>query len=109
VKLIGVKTNRAALGARIKVTVANAGETPRVIHRSVSSGGSFGASPLQQHIGLGKAVDAVDVEVWWPVTNVRQQFTGVRTNQVIEITELAPQYRRLERTVVRLGGAPSAR
>ena len=53
VKLVGVKTNRAAIGARI--TVVTAGEHPLTVHRHVSSGSSFGGNPLEQHIGLGKA------------------------------------------------------
>jgi hypothetical protein len=55
VHLVGVKTNRSAIGARIKVTVQDQGQPPRAIYRTVTSGGSFGASPLQQHIGLGKS------------------------------------------------------
>src|SRR5215470_9933188 len=45
-KLVGVKSNRAAMGARIKVTVKNEGNPSRAIYRTVGSGGSFGASPL---------------------------------------------------------------
>ena len=67
--MIGQKTNRAAVGARIKVAVENAGQGIRTIHRTVGSGGSFGASPLAQHIGLGKAARIVDLEIWWPTTN----------------------------------------
>ena len=44
---MGVKTNRAAIGARIHLTVTNRGRAGAVcIYRTVSSGGSFGASPL---------------------------------------------------------------
>ena len=75
-KLVGVKTNRAAIGARITVTVDGAGGT-RAIHRTVGSGGSFGASPLQQHIGLGAGARSVDVEIWWPTSNTRQRFPNV--------------------------------
>ena len=53
VKLVGKKTNRAAIGARIKVVTA--GENPLTVHRHVSSGSSFGGNPLQQTIGLAKA------------------------------------------------------
>ena len=53
-RLVGTKANRAAIGAGIKVAVKNAGAGTRSIYRTVGSGGSFGASPLQQHIGLGK-------------------------------------------------------
>ena len=88
VNLVGVKTNRAAIGARIKVTVENAPAGRRSIYRTVNSGGSFGASPLQQHIGLGKAARIVDLEVFWPVSNTRQHFANVAKNQVVEIREL---------------------
>lgn len=104
-KLVGSRSNRAAIGARIAVTVEDEGGATRAIHRTVGSGGSFGASPLEQHIGLGRAARIVDVEIWWPASNTRQRFAGVAKNQVLEITELATEYRRLERPVVRLGGA----
>ena len=103
-KLVGAKTNRAAIGARIKVTVENAGRPTRSIYRSVGSGGSFGASPLEQHIGLGQSARIVDLEIWWPTSNTRRHFAEVDTNQVLEITELAPDYRRVERVPMRLGG-----
>src|SRR6202034_96569 len=53
VKLVGKKTNRAAIGARIQVVTA--GDAPLTVHRHVSSGSSFGANPLQQSIGLAKS------------------------------------------------------
>ena len=81
-RLVGVKTNRAAIGARIKVTVENEGRGTRSIYRSVGSGGSFGASPLEQHIGLGKSARIVDLEIWWPASNTRQHFAGLGKNQV---------------------------
>jgi hypothetical protein len=104
-KLAGVKSNRAALGARITVTATAANGARRAIHRVVGSGGSFGASPLQQHIGLGPSVRLVDVDVLWPTSGVRQRFTAVETNQVIEITESSAEYRRLERPRLPLGGS----
>ena len=106
-KLAGVKSNRAAIGARITVTATAANGTRRAIHRVVGSGGSFGASPLEQHIGLGPSVRLVDVEILWPTSGVRQRFTGVNTNQFIEITESAGEYRRLERPRLPLGGSQS--
>ena len=103
--LIGVKTNRAAIGARIKVTVENQGQGTRSIYRTVSSGGSFGASPLQQHIGLGKSARILNLEIWWPTSNTRQNFTNVGKNQFLEIKEFAKDYAHLERKPYRLGGA----
>jgi tetratricopeptide (TPR) repeat protein len=103
--LIGVKTNRSAIGARIKLTVENEGHGTRSIYRTVGSGGSFGASPLQQHIGLGKSARLVDVEIWWPTSNTRQHFPDVQKDQFLEIKEFAKNYVRLERPRYRLGGA----
>jgi len=106
--LVGVRTNRAAIGARIAVTVEGTGGVRRTIHRTVNSGGSFGASPLQQHVGLGKASRIVQVEVRWPTSGTRQVFTDVAKNQVIEIREMADRYSKVERQPLPLGG-PRAR
>ncbi len=103
--LVGVKSNRGAIGARIKITVANEKGEPRSIYRTVGSGGSFGASPLAQHIGLGKAARIVQLEVWWPASNTRQTFAGVGKNQFLEIKEFANDYKKLDRHRFRLGGA----
>jgi tetratricopeptide (TPR) repeat protein len=104
-KLVGVKTNRSAIGARIKVTVENKGQGTRSIYRTVGSGGSFGASPLQQHIGLGKDARIIDLEIWWPTSNTRQHFSNVERNQFLEIKEFASDYAKLDRKPYRLGGA----
>jgi tetratricopeptide (TPR) repeat protein len=105
-KLVGVKANRAAIGAVIKVTVKDQGGVERSIYRTVGSGGSFGASPLQQHIGLGKAAQIVSVEILWPGgSRTPQTFSNVGKNQFLEIKEFATEYTKLERRPVRLGGA----
>ena len=108
VKLVGVKTNRSAIGARIKVTVENEGRPARSVYRTVGSGGSFGASPLQQHIGLGKSAKITNLEVWWPASGTRQNFSGVAVNQFIAIKEFAKDYTKLDRKPFRLGAAKVA-
>ncbi|HEY3789927.1 MAG TPA: CRTAC1 family protein, partial [Urbifossiella sp.] len=92
VKLIGAKTNRAAIGARIKVVTA--GDNPLTVQRHVSSGSSFGANPLEQHIGLGKADRVATLEVFWPASGTRQVFTDIAINQGVVITEFAQDYRK---------------
>jgi hypothetical protein len=85
-KLVGVKSNRAAIGARIKVVV----ETPagkRTIHKTVNSGATFGASPLRQEIGLGKANRIDQVEIWWPTSGLRQTLTHLEKNRAYTIRE----------------------
>jgi tetratricopeptide (TPR) repeat protein len=86
-RLVGVKSNRSAIGARITVTVETAGDGTRRIVRTVGSGGSFGASPLQQHIGIGKAAGIENIEVWWPASKTRQNFAHVTPDQFLQIRE----------------------
>ncbi|HLJ94452.1 MAG TPA: CRTAC1 family protein, partial [Gemmataceae bacterium] len=93
VKLVGQKTNRAAIGVRIKAVTG--GASPLTVHRHVSSGSSFGGNPLQQTIGLGNADSVASLEIYWPTSQTRQVFRNVAVNQAIEITEFAEGYRRL--------------
>jgi hypothetical protein len=93
VKLVGQKTNRAAIGARIKVVTA--GSEPLTVHRHVSSGSSFGANPLEQTIGLGQAERVASLEIYWPTSGTTQVFHNVAVNQAIEVTELSSEYRPL--------------
>jgi hypothetical protein len=100
VKLVGRKTNRPAIGARIKAVTG--GEAPLTVCRHVSSGSSFGANPLQQHIGLGRADRVARLEVHWPTSGTTQVFRDVAANQAIEVTEFATEYRRLNWTPIPL-------
>ncbi len=93
VKLVGKTTNRAAIGARIKVVTA--GQTPQTIHRQISSGSSFGANALEQTIGLGKASRVATHEVRWPTSGTTQVFREIPADTAIEVTEFAEGYRRL--------------
>jgi hypothetical protein len=108
-RLVGVKSNRAAIGSRIKVTVEDENHERRFIYRTVGSGGSFGASPLQQHIGLGKNARIANLEIWWPASNTHQTFENVEKDQFIEVKEFEKNYTHLERRRVRLGGTKSER
>lgn len=60
--LQGTNSNRAAIGAKIKVTFKEDNKE-RFVYREVNSGGSFGSNPLRQHIGIGKAniIDKIEV------------------------------------------------
>ena len=99
-KLVGVRSNRPAIGARIKLTVENEGKTTRSIYRTVGSGGSFGASPFEQHIGLGKSARILNLDIFWPSSGTRQVFTDLAKNQFLEIREDRTEVKRLERPTV---------
>ena len=104
-KLVGKKSNRAAIGARIKVALESAGTESRSIHRVVTSGGSFGASSFQQHIGLGKAERIAALEIRWPTSGSKQVFKDIGVNQTLEITESEEAYRTVERPSFEFRGA----
>jgi hypothetical protein len=84
-RLTGKKTNRAAIGARIKIETA--GDQPQTIYRHVSSGSSFGANPLEQTIGLGKTKEISRITIDWPVSGTQQVFEKIAVNQRYEIEE----------------------
>jgi hypothetical protein len=70
-KLIGVKSNRTAIGARVKVTAktepANPAAEAFTQTAEVASGGSyFSQSDLRVHFGLDRAAKVDKVEIRWP-------------------------------------------
>jgi len=93
-KLIGSRTNRSALGARIKVVTDD--QAAPEVHRTVTSGSSFGANPLEQTIGLGRATRIVRVEVRWPTSGTTQVFRNVPLGRAFEIREFAHAPRPLD-------------
>lgn len=103
VRLVGVKTNRSAIGAEVKITVQDGEAAPRFIYRTVGQTSSFGSNPMEQNIGLGHDAHSISVDVWWPASGTRQQFTGIAKDQYIEIKEFATSYTKLERHPFRLG------
>ena len=94
VKLIGVESNRSAIGARIRVQILEDGKT-RSIYRNVDSGGSFGNNPLRQTVGLGKATKIQMLEVFWPKTGLTQSFPDVPFDLTIQIVEGSNEYKQL--------------
>jgi tetratricopeptide (TPR) repeat protein len=103
-KLVGVKSNRAAYGARITVTVQNGGGASRTIVRTVGFGSSFGNNPMEQHIGLGHGARVLSVDIWWPTSDSHQHFTAVGKNQFLLIKEFAADYTKLDRKQIPVPG-----
>jgi hypothetical protein len=57
---------------------------------------------LRQTIGLGKADRVARLQVDWPTSGTSQVFHNLAANQVIEVTEFAPDYRSIDRRSVPL-------
>ena len=90
-QLVGTRTNRCALGARIRAEFTENGEK-RSVYRTVGTGGSFGCNPYRQEIGIGKAASVDVLEVFWPTSGERQVFQNVAPGQRIVITEGQPDF-----------------
>jgi hypothetical protein len=91
----GRRSNRSAIGARVRVEVIENGSR-RSIYRTVNSGGSFGSNPLRQHIGIGKADTVETLEVFWPTTGLKQTFSGVAADRRYRVIEGEDALRSLE-------------
>jgi hypothetical protein len=105
IKLVGVRSNRSAIGARIRAEIVEDGAR-RSVYRHVNSGGSFGGNPLRQTIGLGKASRVEALEIFWPTSGLTQSFTDVAADQVLHIVEGEPSYTTVQVKTLRLGRAP---
>ena len=103
VKAVGTRSNRAAIGVRLHARV----QTPsgeRSIYRWVSGGGSFGASSLEQSIGLGDATGIVRLELLWPTTGRTQVLDGVPLDTFIRVVEDEETFEVIDKPRFRLGG-----
>jgi tetratricopeptide (TPR) repeat protein len=85
--LVGVVSNRSAIGATIKIVAQSEEKDVRTIFRQVSPGGSFGSSSLQQEIGLGKCTNILSITITWPSSQDVQVFKEVEINKAYTLTE----------------------
>ena len=83
VKLIGTRTNRDGIGARVRVVTGDHQQTDEV-H---SGGSTMSMSDLRLHFGLGQAKKVDLLEVRWPASGLVEQFHDVGVNQIVYIQE----------------------
>lgn len=101
--LVGQTANRSAIGARIAVTAVDSAGAEETFYHTVSTGGSFGASSLQQEIGLGEATRIRALTVTWPnEEGTTQTFEDLAVNQFLRIVEGAEAPEGLDRSPVPL-------
>ena len=104
IALEGVRSNRSAIGARIRAVVdERGGDGRRSIYRHVNSGGSFGGNPLRQTLGLGGASRIERLDVFWPATGITQTFTDVPADRAIRIVEGEGSYSTLDLRTLTFG------
>lgn len=107
-KLTGVRANRMAVGARVKINLETPGGS-RALHRVVSSGGSFGGNPFRLEVGVGDATAIKSVEIQWPGSGTRQTVTGLSLRKSYEIKEGSNALTELKLTPVNIKHAPKPR
>jgi enediyne biosynthesis protein E4 len=82
VKLVGAKSNRDGIGARVRATAGG-----RTLVREVKSGaGYLGQGDLRLHIGLGSAHTVERLEIRWPSGAVETP-ANVAAGQVVTVRE----------------------
>ncbi|QEH35364.1 FG-GAP repeat protein [Aquisphaera giovannonii] len=110
VRLVGTRTNRAALAATLRADLAATPNSPaRSIFRQIGPGSSFGGNSLAAWIGLGESDRVESLTVSWPTSRTRQTFRDVPADRSLEITEGAASYRTLAREPARIDPPPRAR
>ena len=82
VKCIGTRSNRSAIGARVKVVAGGRSQMDEVM----SGSSYYSHHDLRLHFGLGKAEKADRVEIVWP-SGARETLENVGANQFATIRE----------------------
>jgi hypothetical protein len=82
VRVVGSRSNRNGLGARVTVTAGGRSQI-----REVKSGSSYlGQNDLRAHVGLSEATRVDRIDVRWP-TGSTETIRDVSANQIVTITE----------------------
>jgi hypothetical protein len=82
VRLVGVRSNRSAIGARVRATAAGVTQV-----QEVRGGGSYySQNDLRVHFGLGDAPKIDRLEVRWP-NGLEESWTDVDVNRILRLEE----------------------
>jgi enediyne biosynthesis protein E4 len=82
VRIVGVRSNRNGIGARVTITAQG-----RTQMREVKSGSSYlGQNDLRAHFGLGDVTRVEKIDVRWPAGDV-ETIRDVAADQIVTVTE----------------------
>ncbi|HKH43493.1 MAG TPA: CRTAC1 family protein [Thermoanaerobaculia bacterium] len=83
VELVGTKSNRDAVGARVTIQAGGKVQTQEVV-----LGDSYASqSALRLHFGLGTADKVDEMTVRWPSSGIVQKFRDVAAGRIVQVTE----------------------
>jgi hypothetical protein len=97
-RLVGNRTNRSAIGAKVRIDLTGPGGR-RTIHRVIGNNGTFGGNTLVESIGLGDATTVESLVVTWPTSKTTQTFHQLAADQSVEITEGTKAFRSVPRSL----------
>jgi len=83
IQLTGGKSNRMAIGAKIRITTADGAMQ---YNHVTTSTGYASSSDVRVHFGLGAAESIREMEIVWP-SGVKQLLRNVKADQVLKVTE----------------------
>jgi hypothetical protein len=86
IKLVGTVSNRAAIGAKVRVKAFYRGASRWQLRQITGGTGWTGHNELQAHFGLGDATNADVVRIEWPSGTV-QELQNVSAKQFLTVTE----------------------
>lgn len=89
VKLAGTRSNRSAIGAKIRVTATIGGQVVTQLREISAQSGYCGQNSLIAHFGLGDAEVADEIRVEF-LGGTDTTLTATPVNQLLEITEAIP-------------------
>jgi hypothetical protein len=82
VKCIGTKSNRSAIGARVRLTAGGKTQTDEIM----SGSSYYSQNDLRLHIGLGAAAMVERIEVRWP-SGTAELWENIRANRIVTVHE----------------------
>jgi hypothetical protein len=82
VKLVGVQSNRSALGARITLSAGGR----RQVREVMGASSYLSQNDLRQHFGLGRSGKVDAIEVRWP-SGLMQRYANLEADQFITLRE----------------------
>lgn len=87
IQLTGHKSNRDAIGTKIKVTTPSG----RILYNHVTiSVGFMSSSDRRVHLGLGRETSAASIEIRWP-SGIVQTLKDLPADQILKVEEPRPE------------------
>jgi hypothetical protein len=87
VKLVGIASNRSAIGAKVRAEATIGGQTIRQMREITGNGGQNGGSGgLVAHFGLGDAMKVDTLRIEWP-SGIVQELKDVAVDQILRVVE----------------------